>query len=162
MINLNISTKIYRPIQQVFDFTCTPENDFLWQYGTLASTRLSEDFGHSGTFFRSIGHLMGHRIQSTFEVTEYQQNYRYAFRSLSGPLNSYTSYTFELADGSTKINVSTQINLINELQINANILEKKMRKQLKENLALLKSILEAHQMPLIYQTDRPHMHMDIS
>ena len=153
MINLNVSATIYRPVTQVFDFVCAPENDFLWQYGTLASTRLSEDFGHPGAFFRSIGHLMGQRIQSTFEVTEYQQNRSYCFRSLSGPLNSYTTYTFEMADGCTKVNVSTQVNLINELQINAGILEKKMRKQLKENLSLLKSILEARQMPLAYQAN---------
>ena len=153
MINLNVSTTIYKPIHQVFDFVCAPENDFLWQYGTLASTRLSEDLGHTGTFFRSIGHLMGRRIQSTFEVTEYEQNQSYCFRSLSGPLNSYTTYTFEMTDGSTKVNVSTQVNLINELQINAGVLEKKMRKQLKENLSLLKDILEARQMPLAYQAN---------
>ncbi len=42
MINLTLDTKIYRPIKQVFDFVSEPENDFQWQYGTLASTRLSD------------------------------------------------------------------------------------------------------------------------
>jgi len=86
MINLNVSTTIYRPIGQVFEFMSAPENDFQWQYGTLVSARLSEGDSEIGTSFRSIGHLMGRRVQSTFEVTEFEPNRKYAFKSLSGPL----------------------------------------------------------------------------
>ncbi|MBK6791113.1 MAG: hypothetical protein IPG80_00930 [Anaerolineales bacterium] len=68
MINLNINTIIYKPVKLVFDFMSTPENDFQWQYGTLASARLSEGTNTIGSFFRSIGHLMGQRAQGTFEV----------------------------------------------------------------------------------------------
>jgi Polyketide cyclase / dehydrase and lipid transport len=142
MINL-ISTKlIYRPIQQIFDFISTPENDFQWQYGTLKSAQTSEGGIGVGTFFRSIGHFMGHRIQGTFEVTEYEPNQKYGFKSLSGPLHSQTLYTFEIAGGGTKVNIATQATITNLFQIDENILEKKLRKQLKENLELLKDILE--------------------
>jgi uncharacterized membrane protein len=146
MINLNVSTLIYRPIRQVFDFVSAPENDFQWQYGTLMSARLSEGSSAIGTLFRSISHLMGRRIESTFEVTEYALNKKYGFRSLSGPLNSQTSYTFEIANGSTKVTISTQANLVNLFQVGEGILEKKMKKQLREDLAMLKEILEAKQM----------------
>lgn len=142
MINLNTNTIIYRPVGQVFDFVSTPENDFQWQYGTLASARLSGDANAIGTFFRSIGHLMGERIQGTFEVTEYEPNRRYGFKSLSGPLHSRTSYTFEIVNGNTQVNVSTQANIGKSSQIDERILEKKMKKQLKENLKLLKELLE--------------------
>ena len=142
MINLNVSTMIYRPVQQIFDFVSTPENDFQWQYGTLASDRTSDSPGTIGSFFRSIGNLMGHRIQSTYEVTEYEPNKKYGFKSISGPLLSQTSYTFEIGKGSTLINISTQANVINFFQVNEVILEKKMKKQLKENLAMLKALLE--------------------
>jgi uncharacterized membrane protein len=146
MINLNMSTMIYRPIGQVFDFMSAPENDFLWQYGTLASARISEGVGNIGTFFRSIGHFMGRRVESTFEVTEYEPSKKYGFKSLSGPLHSQTSYSFEIAGGSTKITVSTQASAVNFLQVGDGILEKKMKKQLKENLAMLKNLLEAQRM----------------
>lgn len=143
MINLNISTVIYQPINKVFDFVSTPENDFQWQYGTLASTKITAEAGMTGSFFRSVGNLMGHRIQSTYEVTDYEPSTKYGFKSLSGPLNSHTSYDFEMADGSTKITISMQANVINFFQVNEGILEKKMKKQLKENLAMLKNLLEA-------------------
>lgn len=133
---------IYRPVGQVFDYVSAPENDFQWQYGTLATANLSEATGAIGALFRSIGHLMGRRVLSTFEVTEYEPHTKYAFKSVSGPLNSVTCYTFEIANGCTKVNVATQANIINSFQINEAVLEKRMKKQLKENLALLKDLLE--------------------
>src|SRR5687768_11297731 len=143
MINLNASTMIYRPIQQVFDFVSSPENDFQWQYGTLTAAGLSEGVSKIGSFFRSIGHLLGHRVQSTFEVTEYEPNRKYGFKSLSGPLHSQTSYTFEVASGSTKISISTQAHAVDFFQMNERLLEKKLKRELKENLTLLKDVLEA-------------------
>ena len=143
MINLISSTLIERPVKQVFDFMSTPENDFQWQYGTLASARISEDANKRGTSFRSIGHLMGRRVQSTFEVTAYEPNKIYGFKSLSGPLQSHTSYTFEMNKDSTQIDISTQVTMINFFQVNQGVLEKHMKQQLEENLALLKDLLEA-------------------
>lgn len=143
MINLISRTLIERPVKQVFDFVSAPENDFQWQYGTLDSARISEGVGNIGTLFRSIRYLMGRRVESTFEVTEYELNEKYGFKSLSGPLQSQTSYALEIVEGSTKITVSTQANMVNPLQMAEGILEKQMRKQLKENLAMLKDLLEA-------------------
>jgi len=145
MINLDISTIIYRPVRQVFDFVSTPENDFQWQYGTLATASLSEGVSKIGTFFRSIGHLLGRRVQGTFEVTEYELNRKYGFKSLSGPLHSQTSYTFEMANGGTRINISTRANVVDFFQMDERILGKKIKKQLKENLTMLKDLLEAKQ-----------------
>lgn len=142
MINIHSSTHIYRPIQRVFDFICTPENDFQWQYGTLASSKISEGATKIGAAFRSVGHLLGHRSKSTYEVTEYEPNNKYGFKSLSGPLQSFTTYTFYPAKGYTKVDISMQANVINMVDLNENILEKKMKRQIKENLAMLKNILE--------------------
>jgi len=142
MINLNVSTRIYRPIHQVFDFVSTPENDFQWQYGTLGTSRVSIDVSKIGSFFRSIGHMLGQRMESTFEVTKYELNRKYAFKSISGPIHSQTSYTFEVDSGGTKISISTQAHPVNAFKMNERVIEKQMQRQLKENLALLKNILE--------------------
>jgi len=142
VINILSSTHIYQPIKRVFEFISNPENDFQWQYGTLSSTRVSKSIAELGACFQTIGNFMGHRIQSTFEVTEYDPNKKYGFKSLTGPLQSFTTYTFALASGYTQINLLTQANVVNFIELNENILEKKLKKQLKENLAMLKSILE--------------------
>ncbi len=155
MINLEMSTMINRPVGQVFDFMSTPENDFQWQYGTLVSARISEGASQRGTSFRSIGHLMGRRNLSTFEVTEYEPNMKYGFKSISGPLDSETAYVFEIADGGTKITVSTQASVLHFFQVDEGILEKRMKKQLKENLETLKDLLEERQMLPASETASP-------
>ncbi len=85
---------------------------------------------------------MGRRLHGTFEITDYEANKKYGFKSLSGPLQSQTLYTFEIAGGSTKINVSTQTSVADFSQTREGVLEKQLRKQLKENLIMLKGILE--------------------
>jgi hypothetical protein len=85
---------------------------------------------------------MGRRNLSTFEVTEYEPNMKYGFKSISGPLDSETAYVLEVADGGTKITISTQANVVDLFQVDECLLEKRMKKQLKENLGTLKDLLE--------------------
>ena len=143
MIQIVSNTQIYQPIKRVFDFISTPENDFQWQYGTLSSTHLTGSAAGLGACFESTGHFMGRRVQSTFEVTTFEPNRKYAFKSLSGPLLSFTCYTLEIAKACTQVTLSMQANIINLMEVNENVFEKKMKRQFKENLSMLKSILEA-------------------
>ena len=142
MINLISRTLIERPVKQVFDFVSTPENDSRWQYGTLATARLSKGSGAIRTFFRSIGHLMGRRNLSTFEITEFEPNKKYGFKSLSGPVHSRTFYTLEKLSGRTRLDISIQASAPNFFQITEKLLWKTMEKQHEEDVARLKTILE--------------------
>lgn len=145
MISFNLNEQIYRPLKQVFGFVSTPENDFQWQYGTLGSAQVSKGAVGVGTTFRTIGHFMGRRIETTYEVTEFEPYKKYGFRTLSGPIHSHTVFTFELHAGSTKVNITTEANPGELFQTSDGVVEKKARKQYKENLALLKHILESGQ-----------------
>ncbi|MGZ9166711.1 MAG: hypothetical protein ACXW4U_16180 [Anaerolineales bacterium] len=140
-----MNTHIYRPLIQVFAFVTTPENDFQWQYGTLSSAQISHGEIGMGTLFRAIGHLLGRRIETVYEVTVFELNKRYGFKSVSGPVDSNTLYTFEITKGSTRINLATETNPRDVFKPNEAAAIKQFKKQYKENLALLKSILEAHQ-----------------
>jgi len=142
LINLLSSRLIERPIKQVFDFISTPENDAQWQYGTLATARLPKDSGSLQTFFRSIGHLMGRRNLGTFEVTEYQPNKKYGFKSLTGPVHSKTSYSLESMDGWTQIQISICVSVLNFFQITDSLVELTLEKQLEQDISRLKEILE--------------------
>ena len=119
----------------------TPENDFQWQYGTLATARLPKNSGMQ-TFFRSIGHLMGRRNLSTFEITEFEPNKKYSFKSLSGPVHYSTSYTLENVSSRTRITISIQASAPKFFHITEQLLWKTMKIQLEEDVAMLKTILE--------------------
>ena len=120
---------ICRPVRQVFDFVSRPENDFRWSYGKLAASTLTEGIPSKGTFFRSIGHWMGRRNLSTFQVTEYDPSQKHGFKSLSGPLSSQTSDRRGMGDnGCTKIKISIQADVVDFFQIDEGILEENMQK----------------------------------
>ena len=142
MKNLISSTLIEQPVQQVFNFVSTPENDFQWRYGILATVRLPEGSSAVRTFFRSIGHLMGRRNLGTFVVTEFEPNKRYGFKSLSGPVHYRTSYTLENVSGRTRINISIQASAPGFFRITEKLLRTTMKVQLEEDVATLKTILE--------------------
>jgi hypothetical protein len=143
MINIGSSIVISRPLGQVFNFISSSANDSDWQYGTLASGQSSGGAARLGTAFGTIGHLVGRRNQSTFEVTEYEPDRQYGYKSLSGPLHLRTLWMFAAVDGRTELKVSTQASPTNSLRDQETALEKYMQKQLKEDLKRLKSILEA-------------------
>jgi len=142
MIHLEMSTLIYQPLEQVFDFVTTPENDHQWQYGTLAANRLSDGVIKTGTIFRSVGHLLGRRNVATFEVTGYELNKAFGFKALSGPLHLWSTYTFAMTEAGTRITMSTQAHVVDFIHSDEDILEYKIKKQLKENLRTLKDLLE--------------------
>ena len=152
MFNLKIGTIIEAPIQSVYDYMSTPENDFQWQYGTLATATITNHLNKMGVYFRSIGHFLGRRNLGTYQVIESSSNRKYRFKSLSGPLHLHTAYTFGATDGGTKVKISVHVGTMDFFQINERILEKRMKKQLKENLASLKALLEVKQVPYRLET----------
>jgi len=142
MFNLTIGKIIEAPTQLVFDYMSTPENDFQWQYGTLATATITNRLNKMGVYFRSIGHFLGRRNLGTYQVIESNSNRKYRFKSLSGPLHLHTAYTFGATDGGTKVKISVHVGTMDFFQINERILENRMRKQLMENLTALKALLE--------------------
>ena len=143
MIHFDLGTHIVRPLKQVFQFVTTPENDFQWQYGTLASACLSEGEFGMGSLFRVVGHFLGERTESLFEVTGFEPYRKYGYRLQSGPIFSDTAYSFEMQGGRTELRLSVQINPGDLFKSSIAITEKRLKKQYKENLALLKELLEA-------------------
>jgi hypothetical protein len=145
MIRFDLNTQIHRPLLQVFAFVATPENDFQWQYGTLTSARLSRGEMGLGTLFRAVSHLLGQRIEIIYEVTVFDQNRRYGFKSVSGQVDSYTLYSFEVFQGGTKVTLSAETNPRQLSKPNGAVAVRQFKREHKENLAMLKSLLEAHQ-----------------
>ena len=137
------SVLIHQPIKRVFDFMTLPGNDALWQYGTLATALIDGAEMAVGTAFRSVGHLLGNRNLGTFEVTHYEPNSAYSYRSLSGPVHSQSSYQLTAEKSGTRVTVTTQIGAVKLARVQLGLLPKLLKKQLKENLALLKDNLEA-------------------
>jgi len=145
MISINLNTLILRPVWSVFDFITTPENNSKWQYGSLISVQISPGDMQVGTVFSSFGHFMGRRIQSNFEVTEFETNKGYGFETISGPIQLQTSYNFEIVDHGTNVIISSLINPGGFFKMIDPIVARAAKKQFKENLTTLKELLESRE-----------------
>jgi hypothetical protein len=108
----------------------------------MESVQISDGGMRIGTLFSSFGHFMGRRIQSTFEVTEFESNKNYGFKTLSGPVQLQASYKFETVDRGTNLVVSTQVSPGVFFKLVDPIVARVAKKQFKENLAKLKDLLE--------------------
>jgi hypothetical protein len=142
MIFINLSTLILRPIGEVFTFITNPQNNSQWQYGSLESVQLSVGDMQVGTLFSSFGHFMGRRIQSNFEVSEFEANNSYGFETISGPIQLQTSYSFAPVDRGTVVAVSSLINPGGFFKLIDPLVTIVVKKQFEENLARLKELLE--------------------
>jgi len=87
---------------------------------------------------------MGRRNLSTFEITEFELNKKYGFKSLSGPIHTSTSYILEKVGDRTRIDISIQASAPNFFHITERLLRNTMKKQLEEDVSKLKNILEAN------------------
>ena len=145
MISINLNELILRPVWEVFDFIANPANNPQWQYGSLESVQLSAGDIQVGTIFSSFGHFMGRRIQSNFEVTEFEAHKSYGFETISGPIQLQTSYSFEALDYGTNVIVSSMINPGGFFKLIDPIVARAARKQFKENLTALKELLETRE-----------------
>ena len=143
MISINLNTLISRPVREVFDFITAPENNSQWQYGSLVSVKMSPREMRVGTIFSSFGHFMGRRIQSEFEVTEFETNKNYGFETISGPVQLQTTYNFESVACGTIVTVSSLINPGGFFKLVDPIVARVAKKQFKENLTRLKELLES-------------------
>jgi hypothetical protein len=144
MIHFDINTLIYRPVPQVFAFVAMPENDFQWQYGTLASAQISTGKIGLGTLIRTVSHFLDRRIEAIYEVTEFDPNRSYGFKSVSGPVETHTLYTFAMASTGTRIALFVETDPKDSIKPEGAIIVKKFKKQYKENLVMLKNLLEAY------------------
>src|SRR5437870_9835769 len=108
MARAEISTTIKRPVEDVFAILSNPENSPQWSSSSLESTKTSAGPIGVGTTTRSVGKLLGRRIESESEVTEFEPNRKFAAQSKSGPFPFQTSVTFERIEGGTRVNATIE------------------------------------------------------
>ena len=88
MSKIERSIVIERSIQDVFDFVHDPTKDPLWQTTLLESQPLDEGPLRAGSRVREVRRFLGIRLETSWEVTEYEPPTRSAITSTSGPVPS--------------------------------------------------------------------------
>jgi Polyketide cyclase / dehydrase and lipid transport len=80
------SVLIDRPVEEVFAFVTDPNNDPLWHASTLDTEQTSEGSVGVGTTYRIVLKFLGRRIETTYEIIEYEPPRKHCVRITSGPI----------------------------------------------------------------------------
>ncbi len=142
MAKVEASKVINRPIEEVFTFAANIENNPKWQDRVLEARVTSEGPISTGSTFRYVEKLLNRIVDTTGEITEYNPNRNYFFKSISGPFKLNGGFTFESVNGGTKVALKIEAKIGGFFKLAEPIVVKRVQKQLEADLAKLKDILE--------------------
>ncbi len=143
MIKVNLSVVIHRPVEEVFAYANDISHWAEWNPG-LIEVSAPEGPIHVGSRIREVFKFLGRRIESTFEVVEYQPNRQVTYRTVAGPIPMTGTQTYEPVEGATKLTMIGEGEAGGFFKLAEPVVAQMTRRQFQASLDNLKDLLEAH------------------
>ncbi len=143
MIRLDFTQEIKAPVQRVFNYVTDFRTAAEWQYGVIESTPMTKFRTRLGTKVKTVRLLMGERLVTTGEVTEFIPNQKFAVKSRGGPVRLNVSQTFSSENGGTRIATHMEMDAADFVQVSEGVIAASLKQQFTEQERKLKEILEA-------------------
>lgn len=105
-------TTIDQPIDRVFDYVSTLENDPRWVPASLRHQMLSPAPMRVGSITEEDVWFLGRRMRYTWEITQYEPPSTFTLRSVSGAIPATIRVLLESLDGGR-----TKVILVAEVQL---------------------------------------------
>lgn len=144
MAKAQVSTTIKRSPEDVFAVVSDPETAPKWSSGSLESTKTSAGPVGIGTTARSVSKLLGRRIESEMEMTEFEPNRRFVTRSTSGPFPIQATVTVEPANGGTRVDATIEAEPGGFFKLAEPLLVSVAKRQFQNDFDNLKDLMEAN------------------
>jgi uncharacterized protein YndB with AHSA1/START domain len=142
MARTTLTVFIQRPPGEVFDFVSNARNDPAWNPDTIECVPDREP--GVGEQRRAVFRMMGRKRQGTAEVTEFEPGRKVTVRTTSGiPMTLLATLECEPLGEGTKVVAVFHMDLPLLLKPLSPLLAVMMRRQLQQNLLLLKQVLES-------------------
>ena len=104
MIDVQVSSTINRPVEDVFTFVSNFENHPKWETDIQEVKRVTSTPIGVGTIYNCLLKFPGQSASSKFEITEYVVNQKIAYEGEpAGPAKPKGSFLFESVAGGTKV-----------------------------------------------------------
>lgn len=145
MMKIEHNIVIDRPIEEVFAYVTRPENTPKWQSGMLESRQTSEGAMGVGTIFTEVREMMGRAMDQTMEVTAYEPNKKWSFKSIKATVPHEAHLTFESVSGGTRIGLISLGRPKGLLKLATPIISRQLKKEFVADFDNLKRILEGHE-----------------
>ena len=109
MATLSYSATINQPVEKVFNYVVAVENHKTWQASIVdAKVTPSGPIGVGSTYVYAT-EVMGRRIESQMQVSVFEQNKKWAIKTIGIPNSVETAYLFEAAGNATKLTISMDV-----------------------------------------------------
>jgi uncharacterized membrane protein len=104
------SITIERPAADVFAYVADGMNGPKWRPGIL-DIDLASGSGLGAIYRQGVKGPGGRRIAADYEITTFDPPRKLAFRAIAGPVQPTGEYTFEDADGRTRLTFALAVTL---------------------------------------------------
>ncbi|HEY5730875.1 MAG TPA: SRPBCC family protein [Anaerolineales bacterium] len=142
MINLDFGTLVDRPQKDVFDFVANPSNMSKWNSTVASVEQITPGDVGVGSKFKSVGEMMGRRIEGEMQVTAYEPDTKFGIQMNAGPMQVNITVSFKTVGTGTKISLHAEGNPAGFFKIAEGMMAGRVKSMMEENLARLKSVLE--------------------
>ena len=142
MINLDLGVLIDRPVKDVFAFVANPNNMSKWNSAVVSLEQVTPGAVGVGTKFKTVGEMMGRRIEGDMQVTAYEPDTKCGFQVQAGPMQVNLTMTFKTVGTGTKVSLNAQGNPGGLFKLAEGVMAGQVKSMMEGNLARLKSALE--------------------
>jgi Polyketide cyclase / dehydrase and lipid transport len=142
-VDVTVETRIERPVAVVAAFAGDPGNAPSW-YVNIESVRWQTPPPvRVGSRMDFVASFLGRRIEYTYEVAELVPGERLVMRTAQGPFPMQTTYSWEPADGGTRMTLRNNGEPSGFARVATPVMALAMRRAMTKDLAALKRRLEA-------------------
>ena len=143
MIQIEISTQIDRPRDEVFDFLTNVANMPNWQSGVIESKPLTPGAMHVGAQFAETAKVALWKLNTICTVSDLKANERFAFVAKSdGPLDYEGRFELHPVAGGTRLTLSGSARLKGAWRLLQPLLASDLRKETRAELETIKRLVE--------------------
>jgi len=142
MINLDLGVLIDRPVKDVFAFVSNPNNMSKWNSAVLSLEPVTPGVVGVGTKFKSVGEMMGRRIEGEMQVTALEPDTKCGFQVNAGPMKVDLTITLKTVGTGTKVSLNAQGNPGGIFKLAESVMQGQVKSMMEGNLARLKEALE--------------------
>ncbi len=143
MFKMEHSFVVNRPVEEVFAIVTNIEKTVQWQSWAIRATVTSPGELDTGTQYSYVAKLLGRELESTGEVTAFDLNKRFAWKTTSGPMPLKADCSFESVAGGTKLTITAQGDPGTYFGMADEILDRVVRRQALADAESLKDLLES-------------------
>jgi len=142
MINLDFGVLIDRPVKDVFAFVANLNNMSKWNSAVVSLQQATPGAVGVGTKFKTVGEMMGRRIEGEMQITAYEPDTKCGFQVNAGPMQVNLTMTFKTVGTGTKVSLNAQGNPGGLFKLAEGMMAGQVKSMMEGNLARLKSALE--------------------